>query len=409
MDKRSQLKKFKWFAGLLLLFMAVVYIICEIFFPADIWSGYVKAFSEAAMVGALADWFAVTALFRHPLGLPIPHTNLIESGKKRIGENLGDFVINNFLTTAAIKPRLEKLQVAARLGNWLTYDKNRKKVMDEILRIISEAISNLDDDEISAIIQKQAVGLIDKVPINKLAGEGLEKLINENMHHDWFTILALRLRDFLDENRDAIKQKVKEESYFLIPGFVDNMIAAKITNAGLQYLSDFADNKDHPARMQIADKLRMIARDIREGGEWSNRLNNLKDQFLSPQYLKDYSGILWQYIKKQIQQDLERPGSAIGKYLDKTLYEIGDSLANNVSRQERIDKFVQIQAFKLIMKYKQSAGEMISHTVTNWPSRELSNKLELEVGKDLQYIRVNGTLVGGMVGLLIYTLTRLFQ
>ena len=153
----------------------------------------------------------------------------------------------------------------------------------------------------------------------------------------------------------------------------------------------------------------MIARDIREGGEWSNRLNSLKDQFLSPQYLKDYSGILWQYIKKQIQQDLERPGSAIGKYLDKTLYEIGDSLANNVSRQQRIDKFVQIQAFKLIMKYKQSAGEMISHTVTNWPSRELSNKLELEVGKDLQYIRVNGTLVGGMVGLLIYTLTRLFQ
>jgi len=409
MDKRSQLKKFKWFASLLLLFMAAVYIICEIFFPADIWSGYVKAFSEAAMVGALADWFAVTALFRHPLGLPIPHTNLIESGKKRIGENLGDFVINNFLTTSAIKPRLEKLQVASRLGNWLTTDKNRKKVMDEILRIISEAISNMDDDEISAIIQKQAGGLIDKIPINKLAGEGLEKLINENMHQDWFTILALRLRDFLDENRDAIKQKVKEESYFLIPGFVDNMIAAKITNAGLQYLSDFADNKDHPARMQIADKLRMIARDIREGGEWSNRLNSLKDQFLSPQYLKDYSGILWGYIKKQIQQDLERPGSAIGKYLDKTLYEIGDSLANNVSRQERIDKFVQIQAFKLIMKYKQSAGEMISHTVTNWPSRELSNKLELEVGKDLQYIRVNGTLVGGMVGLLIYTLTRLFQ
>src|SRR6185295_18388559 len=175
MDKQSQLTKFKWFATLLLFFMAVVYVVCEVVFAGRAWAGYVKAFAEAAMVGALADWFAVTALFRHPLRLPIPHTNLIESGKKRIGENLGDFVINNFLTTSAIKPRLEKLQVASRLGNWLTTDKNRKKVMDEILRIISEAISNLDDDEISAIIQKQAAGLIDKIPINKLAGEGLEK------------------------------------------------------------------------------------------------------------------------------------------------------------------------------------------------------------------------------------------
>ena len=406
MDKRSQLKKFKWFASLLLLFMALIYTACEIFFPQQIWAGYVKAFSEAAMVGALADWFAVTALFRHPLGLPIPHTNLIEAGKKKIGENLGDFVINNFLTTTAIKPRLEKLQVASRLGNWLTNDKNRKKVMEEILRIVGEGLSNLDDREIVTLIQKQAGGLIDKIPLNKLAGEGLEKLINENMHQDWFTLLALRLRDFLDENRDAIKQKVKEESYFLIPGFVDNMIASKITNAGLQYLSDFVTNKEHPARRQIAGKLRMIASDIREGGEWSHKLNSLKDQLLSPQHLTEYSGMLWQYIKKQIEHDLKQPGSAIGKYLDKTLYDMGNSLANDISRQERIDKFVQLQAFKLIMKYKKSAGEMISHTVTNWPSRELSSKLELEVGKDLQYIRVNGTLVGGMVGLIIYTLTR---
>ena len=409
MDKQSQLNKFKWFATLLLFFMAVVYVVCEIFFAGQTWAGYVKAFAEAAMVGALADWFAVTALFRHPLGLPIPHTNLIESGKKRIGDNLGDFVINNFLTTTAIKPRLEKLHIASRLGNWLLQDKNRGKLLQEILRIVKEGLLKLDDESITRIIQKQASGLIDKIPVNNLVADALGKIIDENMHQDWFTTIAFHLRNFLDENRDMVKQKVKEESYFLIPGFVDNMIAEKITNGGIRYMTEFAENKNHPARKQITEKLKIIAKDIKEGGDWSVKLNTLKNQLLSPQNLQDYSGVLWQYIKRQIEQDIEQPQSAIGQYLGKILYDTGESLANDTVRQERIDKFVQVQAFKLIIKYKESAGEMISHTVANWPSRELSQKLELEVGKDLQYIRVNGTLVGGMVGLLIYTLTRLFQ
>ncbi|MES1214117.1 MAG: DUF445 family protein [Bacteroidota bacterium] len=409
MDKQAQLRKFKWFATMLLFFMAIVYIVCEVFFTEQSWAGYVKAFAEAAMVGALADWFAVTALFKHPLGLPIPHTNLIESGKKRIGDNLGGFVINNFLTTAAIKPRLEKLKVASRLGNWLLNDKNRNKLMQEILRIIKEGLLKLNDNDITNIIQKQAATLIDKIPVNKLVGEGLEKVIDENMHQDWFTTIALHLRDFLDENRDMVKQKVKEESHFLIPGFVDNMIAEKITNAGIKYMTEFAENKNHRARKQITGKIKLIAGDIKEGGEWSVKLNALKNQLLSPAHLQDYSGVLWQYIKKQIEKDLEQPQSAIGQYLDKILFDMGNSLANDAARQQRIDTFVQVQAFKLIIKYKESAGEMISNTVANWPSRELSQKLELEVGKDLQYIRVNGTLVGGMVGLIIYSLTELLH
>ncbi|MCW3119072.1 MAG: hypothetical protein JWM28_3154, partial [Chitinophagaceae bacterium] len=269
MDKQAQLKKFKWFATLLLFLMAIVYVICEVIFTGQLWAGYVKAFAEAAMVGALADWFAVTALFRHPLGLPIPHTNLIESGKKRIGNNLGDFVINNFLTTTAIKPRLEKLKIASRFGNWLLHDKNRNKLMQEILRIVKEGLAKLNDDNITRIIQKQAAGLIDKIPLNKLVAESLEKIINENMHQDWFTTIAFHLRDFLDENRELVKQKVKEESFFLIPGFVDNMIAEKITRAGIRYKTDFSENKDHPARRQITEKLKNIAKDIKEGGDWS--------------------------------------------------------------------------------------------------------------------------------------------
>ena len=406
MDKKAELNRHKWFATLLFFIMALIYVVCEAIFKHAGWAGYVKAFAEAAMVGALADWFAVVALFRHPLGIPIPHTNLIESSKKKIGNNLGSFVTDNFLTTSAIRPRLEKLHIASRLGQWLLIKKNREKVTTELVRILKEGLSKFNDEDITRIIYTQAAALVDKIPVHKLAGEGLAKVVNENMHQDWITTLATYLGKFLYDNQDLVKQKVKVESHFLIPGFVDNLIAEKITNGGIRYMEEIAGDKDHPVRKKLGDKLQEIAADIKQGGPWANRLNNLKDELLSPQHLADYSGTVWQYIKKQIEQDFDKPSSGIAKYIDKVLYDMGDSLSNDIIRQQRIDQFVQLQAFKLLIKYRHTAGEMISQTVANWPSRQLSEKLELEVGKDLQYIRINGTLVGGTVGLLIYLLTQ---
>lgn len=394
---------------MLFLIMAVIYTVCEVFLKNVNWAGYVKAFSEASMVGALADWFAVVALFRHPLGIPIPHTDLIESSKKKIGNNLGSFVTDNFLTPSAIRPRLEKLHIAERLGQWLMVDRNRKTVTTEILRIAKEALDRLDDEDITNIIHTQAVALIDKMPVHKVAGDALAKIVVENMHEDWITTLTGYLGDFLSENRDLVKQKVKQESHFLIPGFVDNLIAEKITNGGIRYMREITSDLEHPVRKQIGLKLGEIARDIQEGGAWATRLENLKDELLSPEHLKEYSATVWQYIRKRITEDLNLPESGIASYTNRILRDMGLSLSTDTARQKRIDNFVQAQAFKLIMSYKKNAGEMISSTVANWPSRQLSEKLELEVGKDLQFIRINGTIVGGTVGLIIYIITKLFN
>ena len=409
MDKRKQLRKHKWFATMLFLIMAVTYTVCEIFFKHDNWSGYVKAFSEAAMVGALADWFAVVALFRHPLGIPIPHTNLIETSKKKIGNNLGSFVTDNFLTPSAIRPRLEKLHIAERLGQWLLVDRNRRTATYEILRIAKEAIDRLDDNDITRIIHAQAIALVDKLPVHKVAGDALAKIVNENMHQDWITTLTGYLGDFLSENRDLVKHKVKQESHFLIPGFVDNMIAEKITNGGIRYMKEISEDLAHPVRRQIGIKLAEVARDIQEGGSWASRLESLKNELLSPEHLKDYSNTVWLYIRKKITEDLNSPESGIAAYTNRILRDMGVSLTTDLVRQKRIDNFVQMQAFKLIMSYKKNAGEMISSTVANWPSRQLSEKLELEVGKDLQFIRINGTIVGGTVGLVIYIITEVLS
>jgi uncharacterized membrane-anchored protein YjiN (DUF445 family) len=408
-EKKAQLRKHKWFATLLFLIMAVIYCICEFLFKHDNWSGYVKAFSEAAMVGALADWFAVVALFRHPLGIPIPHTDLIESSKKKIGNNLGNFVTDNFLTPSAIRPRLAHLEIAERLGQWLLHDKNRKRTVSELMRIAREALTRMDDEDITRMISSQANGLVEKMNVHKIAGEGLAKIVHDNMHQDWITTLTHYLGNFLSENRDLVKQKVKQESHFLIPGFVDNLIAEKITNGGIRYMREIESNDHHPVRIKIGEKLADIAQDIQAGGGWATRLENLKNELLSPAHLAEYSATIWQYTRKKIMDDLSDPDSGIGNYTDKMLKDAGLSLSTDKARQERIDQFVRLQAFKLIMKYKKTAGEMISNTVTNWPSRQLSEKLELEVGKDLQFIRINGTIVGGTVGLLIYVITKLFN
>ena len=405
MDKKAQLKRFKWFATSLFLGMAVIYVICEVFFKQQGWAGYVKAFSEAAMVGALADWFAVVALFKHPFGIPIPHTNLIESSKGKIGNNLGSFVTDNFLTAATIKPRLEKLQVAARLAELLLEDKNRQRVTTEVIRILKEGLLKLNDEEMTRIISREATGLVEKIPVHKIVGDGLQKILADDVHQDWVTTLATHLGDFLEKNREMVKQKVKDESHFLIPGFVDTLIAEKITNGGIRYMEEIAADVNHPVRKNLSIKLLEIATDIQQGGEWAEKLTRLKNELLSPQHLQDYSKMVWLYVKKQIETDLEKEDSAISGYIENALKEAADSLLNDPVRQQRIDHFIQVQAFRLIMKYKHSAGELISQTVSNWPSKQLSEKLELEVGKDLQFIRINGTLVGGTVGLLIYILT----
>jgi uncharacterized membrane-anchored protein YjiN (DUF445 family) len=409
MDKKAQLRKHKWLATLLFLVMAIIYTVCEAFLKSESWAGYVKAFAEAGMIGALADWFAVVALFRHPLGIPIPHTNLIETSKKKIGENLGGFVTDNFLTADAIRPRLASLHIAARLGEWLLNDKNRNRTAAELIRIAKEALLKLDDKEVAGIINRQAASLVDKIPAHKLVGEGLARVVENNMHQDWITTMTTYLRDFLEQNHDLVRKKVKDESHFLIPGFVDTMIAEKITNGGIRYLDEITRDTGHPVRIQITAKLKEIATDIQEQGEWAARLENLKQEWLSPRHLEEYSTMVWEYIRKKITDDLNDHSSGIAQYLDKVLKEMGESLATDVTRQQRIDQFVQVQAFKLIIKYRKLAGEMISQTVANWPSKQLSEKLELEVGKDLQFIRINGTLVGGLVGLVIYTVTKLLS
>lgn len=409
-QKKIQLQNYKMFATGLFVLMALVFILMTILEkknPAH-WIGYIRAFSEAAMVGALADWFAVTALFHYPLGIRIPHTNLIENSKERIGDNLGNFVVENFLSPENIRPYIQKIKISNFVGDWLAKKNNQENLMRELSNIILDILNKLDDKEVVNFIGKKAKEMTDDVKINQIIGNGLYYILDKEDHQRFITNLSKQIKEYVLNNQDMVKERVKSESYFLIPKFVDDSIADKITNGLSKYFEEVELNEDHSLRKEITDKLYSFSKEIQTEEKWMQEFATIKNDFLTSDKITQYSLDIWNSIKKSLSKELEEEHSALKNYIQKNLSELSQNLQTDEKFQNKIDGWVRATAYKYILKNTHQFGGLISSTVGNWEGKELSAKLELEVGKDLQFIRVNGTIVGGLVGLIIYTVTEFF-
>ena len=409
-EKKIQLRKYKMFATGLFVLMAVVFVVMTILEkenPAH-WIGYIRAFSEAAMVGALADWFAVTALFNYPLGIKIPHTNLIENSKERIGDNLGNFVVENFLSPQNIRPYIQKIKISNFVGEWLSKERNQENLMKEVSNIILDILNKLDDTAVVTFIGKKAKEMSDDLKINEIIGNGLEYVLDKKDHQRFITNLSKQIKEYVLNNQEMVKERVKSESYFLIPKFVDNNIADKITNGLSKYFEEVELDENHSLRNEITQKLYSFSTEIKTEEKWVEEFRNIKNDFLKEEKIQQYSTDIWNSIKKSLSKELEEENSALKNYIKKNLAELSQNLQNDEVFQNKIDGWVRATAYKYILKNTHQFGALISSTVGNWEGKELSAKLELEVGKDLQFIRVNGTLVGGLVGLLIYTISNFF-
>ncbi len=410
-DKAAQLRAFKRLATGLFLLMLGVYVasawlVSALHFE---WAGYVKAFSEAAMVGALADWFAVTALFHHPLGLPIPHTNLIERGKQAIGNNLGSFVVSNFLTPATIRPYLGKISVSAPAAQWLSKDKNKRLLITEGGHLLKDILNKMDNATVARFLARKGRGLLDEFKLNTIAASALQYFLDKGGHQQLITLLAGKLKAFIQENEDVVRERVKKESYFFIPSFVDNKLAAKITSGLSGYLDEIANDKNHRLRADLTTQLYAFVESLRTDEEWAAQFRSLSSHLLAPEKLEEYAASAWQSLKETMHRELSNERSAFSKYLSRNINELAQNLRDNPALQQKIDGWIRHTAYRYILRNGAQVAALISNTVGNWQGRELSRKLELEVGKDLQYIRINGTLVGGLVGLLIYALTEWFH
>jgi len=372
------------------------------------WIGYIRAFSEAAMVGALADWFAVTALFNYPLGIKIPHTNLIENSKERIGDNLGNFVVENFLSPQNIRPYIQKIKISGFVGDWLSKERNQENLMKEVSHIILDILNKLDDTEVVNFIGKKAKEMSDDLKINEIIGNGLEYILDKNDHQRFITNLSKQIKEYVLNNQNLVKERVKSESFFLVPKFVDDNIADKITKGLSKYFEEVELNENHSLRKEITDKLYSFSSEIKTEEKWVEEFATIKKDFLKEEKIKQYSTDIWNSIKKSLSKELEEEQSALKNYIKKNLAELSENLKTDENFQNKIDHWVRVTAYKYILKNTHQFGALISSTVGNWEGKELSEKLELEVGKDLQFIRVNGTIVGGLVGLIIYTVANFF-
>lgn len=408
-NKKIQLKKYKWIATGLFLFMASIFIITTILQKennAD-WIGYVRAFSEAAMVGALADWFAVTALFHYPMGLKIPHTNLIQNSKEKIGDNLGNFVVDNFLSPKNIRPYILKLKIAHLIGNWLHQEKNQNILIRECSAIILDVLSKIENKTATKFIEEKLKNLAQDIKPNILIGNELDYLIDKNIHQQFISYLSLEIKKHLDNHQEIVRERVQKESYSFIPKFIDNSIADKITQGIIQYFNEIQQDSNHAIRLEITQKLKKFSIELKTDTQWEQELNSLKNNLLESDRLQTYTEEIWNSIQNGIYQELYSENSSLKIYIKKNIKNFAENLQKDELLQYKIDHWARTTAYKYILKHRHHFGGLISSTMGNWEGRELSQKLELEVGKDLQYIRINGTIVGGLVGLLLYTIVHL--
>ena len=409
-EKRRQLRKYKLFATGLFVLMALIFIITTILQKSDNshWIGYVRAFSEAAMVGALADWFAVTALFHHPLGIKIPHTNLIQNKKEQIGGNLGSFVVDNFLSPQNIRPYILKLKISHFVGEWLSKERNQEILMKETRNIVLDILHKLDDSAVVDFISKKAKEMSGDMKVNQIVGNGLDYILEKNDHQRLVTNLSKQIKTYIVNNQELVRERVKKESFTLIPKFVDDAIADKITSGLSKFFDEVENDDNHSLREEITKKLLAFADELKENEQWEEEFRSIRENFLKEEKLQQYSKDIWNSIKKSLTKELENEDSGLKNYIQKNIQELSYNLQNDEKLQHKIDHWIRVTAYKYILKNTHQFGDLISSTVGNWEGKELSEKLELEVGKDLQFIRVNGTLVGGLVGLVIYTVAHFF-
>ncbi|WP_392447570.1 DUF445 domain-containing protein [Capnocytophaga canis] len=410
-DKERKLRYHKRMATTLFLIMVVLYITMVFLqkkYPDTSLIGYIKAFSEAAMVGALADWFAVTALFHKPLGLPIPHTNLIENRKKSIGDNLGGFVVDNFLKPEGIRPYVEEVKITPFLAEWLSKEKNINTLTNEISEKIVQLVNGIDEENATDFITQKSKELLHEIELKTLISKSLDYIMEEKEHQKLLSFILQKIETYIWENKSLVQEKVSSKSAFFIPKFVDDILADKITEGLANYVAEIIKNPEHSVRKEVDNQLIMFGKDIQTSSKWETKIESIKNQLINSESIHKYALQIWKYLKDYINNDLVKPttDSTLKQHFHRYIQKISLQLHTDIELQQKIDRQIQKTAYQFILKNRHEVGTLISRTVGNWQGKELSRKLELEVGKDLQFIRINGTIVGGLAGLLIYAITQ---
>jgi uncharacterized membrane-anchored protein YjiN (DUF445 family) len=401
--RRRELTRMRRLATGLLLMMTAIFVAARLAPAAWTWTAYVAAFAEAAMVGACADWFAVTALFRRPFGLPIPHTGIIPRNKDRIGEALGDFIANNFLTPVVLDARLRRVEPARRLADWLTTDDHARGLAvrtAELLPDMAGAGTELRGLAVEALRRAAR-----SRPVAPLAARFLGWLWREPAVQRLVGQAVDRLADFGSEHEAFIQSRIAGETWKWLPKWVDRILAEKFTRDLLRAANELRD-PGHPWRRDLDATVEDFIRRLAEDPEFLARGEAIRDQLLDDPVLGRRLEGLWTEFAERLATDPAARGALLADALARGLYRLGAWLAEDPAARERLDRWVRVAARRTLSSQRQAIGGFVAQVVAGWDPAGVTDRLELQVGRDLQYIRINGTLVGGLVGLAIFALSR---
>ena len=372
------------------------------------WLGFVRAMAEAAMIGGLADWFAVTALFRHPLGIPIPHTAIIPARKDRVARTLGSFVQHNFLTREVIEARLRALRVGERIAAWIAKPENARTIARQTATALAAGARVLKDEDVQHWIDNALEDRIRKARIAPIAGRLLSVVTEEDRHQELLDEAIAMLTRAVEQNRDVIRDRVRRETPWWMPNAMDEKIYQKIVGSIERTLKEIRDDREHPMRERFDQALRRFVNDLQHSPETAARAEELKEDLLDAEAVRRFSASLWVDAKQALIRFAENAEatSREGGTIERTLSAFGEAVLADPELMRKVDTFVIDVSASLVERYQRDIADLITHTVQNWDADVTTRRIELAIGRDLQYIRINGTLVGALAGLLIYTISR---
>ncbi|MFF0274734.1 MULTISPECIES: DUF445 domain-containing protein [unclassified Streptomyces] len=406
-EKSRGVRRMKTLATSLLLCVAVVYALATWAENAGwgAWTGYVAAAAEAGMVGALADWFAVTALFRRPLGLPIPHTAIIPTKKDQLGASLGQFVGENFLSADVVRGRLAALGIGRRLGTWLADPAHADRVTAEAATALRGALTVLRDADVQAVVGEAITRRAESAEIAPGLGKTLERIVADGAHHRAVDLICTRGHDWLVTHGDSVMDAVQGGAPGWTPRFVDRRIGERVYKELLRFVTEMRDMPGHPARGAIDRFLTDFAADLQADTDTRARVERLKSDLLARPEVQDVIASAWSSVRNLIIAAAEDDHSQLRLRARASLISLGNRLATDTRLQQKVEGWAEDAAAYVVTTYRGEITSLITDTVAGWDATQTSKKIEANIGRDLQFIRINGTVVGALAGLLIYTVS----
>ncbi len=404
--RASQLAAMKARAAGLLILAAVVFVLTLIFIGRYPWLAWVQAVAEASLVGGLADWFAVTALFKHPLGIPIPHTAIIPARKDRVGQVLGAFVQRNFLNRQVVEVRLIDARLGERLARWLSNPANSRLVAGHAAQALVTAAESLRDDDVQAMIDAALADRIRSTRVAPIVGKALSVITAGNRHQELLDEAIRLAARAVGENEDVIRKRIEVESPWWVPGAVDDRIFKKVVSGIERTLTEIRDQSDHPLRLRFDAALKRFIDDLHNSPDVMARAEQLKEELLGADAVRHFSSSIWRDTKQALVRRAERAEESDVDTIANGLASLGNAILEDPVLLERVDGWLRNGVLALVDRYQSEVGDLIAYTVRGWDPTATSRRIELAIGRDLQFIRINGTLVGGLVGLILYAITR---